>query len=95
MRFGTRGADKFAGDEFRPAADGLPILDDALASLRCLTVDTVAGGDHTILIARVEAAQLRRDGKPAVTVDRSYWDLVPRGRPVNRGAQDDLHTASI
>jgi flavin reductase ActVB len=78
VRFATKGADKFAGNEFRPAADGLPILDHALASLRCLTVDKAAGGDHTILIARVEDAQLRRDGKPAVNVDRRYWDLVPR-----------------
>ena len=77
-RFGTKGADKFAGHEFRPAADGLPILDDALASLRCLTVDTVVAGDHTILIARVEHAQLSRDGKPAVNADRRYWDLVSR-----------------
>jgi flavin reductase ActVB len=77
-RFGTKGADKFAGGEFRPAADGLPILDDALVSLRCRTVDQAAGGDHTILIARVEDSQVRRDGKPAVNVDRRYWDLVPR-----------------
>jgi flavin reductase ActVB len=78
LRFGTKNADKFAGNEFRLAADGLPILDDALVSLRCRTVELAAGGDHTILIACVEAAQVRRDGKPAVNVDRRYWDLVPR-----------------
>ncbi len=78
LRFGTPGADKFAGGEFRRAADGLPILDDALVSLRCKTADQAAGGDHTILIGRVEDAQLRRDGRPAVNVDRRYWDLVPR-----------------
>ena len=78
QRFGTKDADKFAGNEFRPAADGLPVLDDALVTLQCRTVDQAAGGDHTILIARVEDAQLRREGKPAVNVDRRYWDLVPR-----------------
>jgi flavin reductase ActVB len=78
VRFATKGADKFAGNEFRAAADGLPILDDSLVNLRCRTVDQAAGGDHTILIARVEAARLRRDGTPAVNVDRRYWDLVPR-----------------
>ena len=77
-RFATKGADKFAGNEFRPAADGLPILEDALVSLRCRTIEKAGGGDHTILIACVEDAQLRRDGKPAVSVDRRYWDLVPR-----------------
>jgi flavin reductase ActVB len=77
-RFGTKGADKFAGNEFRPDRDGLPVLDDALVRLRCRTVELAEGGDHTILIARVDEAQLRRDGKPAVHVDRRYWDLVPR-----------------
>jgi len=79
VRFATKGADKFAGNEFRPAADGLPILDDALVNLRCRTVEQTVAGDHTILIARVEAAQLRPDGTPAVNVDRRYWDLTPRG----------------
>lgn len=78
VRFATKGADKFAGDEFRAAADGLPILDDALVNLHCRTVEQTVGGDHTILIARVEAAQLRPDGTPAVNVDRRYLDLVPR-----------------
>jgi flavin reductase ActVB len=78
MRFATRGADKFAGEEFSPADDGVPVLDDALVSLRCRTTETAEGGDHTILIATVEEAQLRRDGTPAVHVDRRYWDLMPR-----------------
>lgn len=79
-RFGTKSADKFAGLEtvFRPAADGLPVLDDALVSLHCRIVDQAAGGDHTILIASVEDAHVRPDGKPAVNVDRRYWDLAPR-----------------
>jgi hypothetical protein len=33
VRFGTRDGDKYAGDEPGPAADALPILDDAVASL--------------------------------------------------------------
>jgi flavin reductase ActVB len=77
-RFGTKGADKFAGDEFCADSDGLPILADAVVSLRCRTVELPQGGDHTILIARVEEAQLRRDGTPAVHADRRYWALIPR-----------------
>jgi hypothetical protein len=34
----------------------LPILDDVLARLLCLTGDAVAGGDRAILKARVEHA---------------------------------------
>jgi flavin reductase ActVB len=77
-RFGTAGADKFSGGEFRRGADGLPILDDALVSMRCATSNLADGGDHTILIAHVDEVRLRRDGAPAVHVDRCYWDLVPR-----------------
>jgi flavin reductase ActVB len=78
IRFATRGASKFSGGEFRTGDDGLPILDDALVSLRCRTVERAEGGDHTILIALVESTQLRSDGTPAVLADRRYWDLVPR-----------------
>jgi flavin reductase ActVB len=77
-RFATKGADKFGGGEFRAAEDGLPVLDDALVSLRCRTTETAQGGDHTILIAHVEEAQLRNEGTPVVHVDRRYWDLIPR-----------------
>lgn len=77
-RFGTRGVDKFAGDEFRAGDDGLPILDEAVVSMRCRTVERAEGGDHTILVAHVEDVRLRREGTPAVRVDHHYWDLVPR-----------------
>jgi flavin reductase ActVB len=77
-RFATKGADKFAGDDFRAAADGLPALPDALVSLRCRTAQLVEGGDHTILIARVEDAGVRPGGRPVVHADRRYWELIPR-----------------
>lgn len=79
VRFATRGADKFSGLEtvFRAAADGLPALDGAIVSLNCRTVERAAAGDHTILIARVDDAQLRPEGAPIVHVNRRYWDLTP------------------
>jgi flavin reductase ActVB len=77
-RFATKGADKFAGDDFRPGKDGLPVLENALVTMRCRTVERTGGGDHTILIARVEDTRLRCGGTPAVHADRRYWDLVPR-----------------
>jgi flavin reductase ActVB len=77
-RFATRGTDKFEASGFGLADDGLPMLDDAPVSLRCRTVELAEGGDHTILIASVEDAQLRREAPPAVHVDRRFWDLVPR-----------------
>ena len=76
-RFATKGADKFAGNAFGPDRDGLPVLDGALVSLRCRTVELPRAGDHTILIASVEDVQLRPDGTPAVHADRRYWALTP------------------
>ena len=79
VRFATRGVDKFSGLEaaFRADADGLPVLDGALVSLNCRTVERTDAGDHTILIARVDDAQLRPDGAPIVHANRRYWDLTP------------------
>jgi len=54
MRFATRGAPKFDGAGFQPDADGLPFLKDVSISLRCATYSKVDGGDHLVLIGRVE-----------------------------------------
>jgi 3-hydroxy-9,10-secoandrosta-1,3,5(10)-triene-9,17-dione monooxygenase reductase component len=51
----TKGADKFAGIGWRPAeVTGSPVIDGALAHLDC-TIHTVhEGGDHYVVIGRVE-----------------------------------------
>ena len=79
LRFARKNIDKFAGGEFRPGvADGLPVLDEALVSLKCSTHARYEGGDHTILIGRVEYARVRAAGAPALHFDRRFWDLVER-----------------
>lgn len=55
------GAEKFEGVGYRPGSLGLPILKDALAELECTTVHAYQGGDHTIFVGRVEAADWRGD----------------------------------
>ena len=54
--FATRGADKFAGRRFRAGEHGLPVLDEAVARLHCSPHSQYPGGDHTILVGRVEGA---------------------------------------
>lgn len=77
VRFATKGADKFAGAGFRPGrADGLPVLDDALVSLKCATHARHEGGDHTILIGAVEYITLRRNSNPALHYSRRFWTLL-------------------
>lgn len=81
MRFARKGEAKFGGGEFRPGeADGLPVLDDALVSLKCRTHARYEGGDHTILIGEVEYVRLRRGGRPALHYSRRFWRLI-EGEP--------------
>jgi 3-hydroxy-9,10-secoandrosta-1,3,5(10)-triene-9,17-dione monooxygenase reductase component len=63
------GAEKFA-ETTHTEADGVPVLDDALAWLVCDVWDMLPGGDHTIGIGRVTAMQVQ-EGEPLV-----FW----RGR---------------
>jgi flavin reductase (DIM6/NTAB) family NADH-FMN oxidoreductase RutF len=51
--FASRGADKFAGVSWHPAATGSPILDDAVAWIDCETEVVHSAGDHDIVVGRV------------------------------------------
>jgi flavin reductase (DIM6/NTAB) family NADH-FMN oxidoreductase RutF len=64
-RFATTRLDKFDGVPFHMSPLELPLLDDALAQLECVTVGTHVEGDHTILVGRVERAHLG-SGEPLV-----------------------------
>ena len=54
FKFATKGCDKFGGDEFSEGSSGLPILPDCPVSLECNTTNVYEGGDHVILVGRVE-----------------------------------------
>jgi flavin reductase (DIM6/NTAB) family NADH-FMN oxidoreductase RutF len=56
-RFATTGGDKFDGIAWSKGPQGLPLISDCLASIECHTVHAYPGGDHTIFVGRVEAAQ--------------------------------------
>lgn len=63
-RFGISGApDKFDQLGYRTAITGSPLLDDALAWMDCRVVESHAGGDHSIFIGEVLAADARA-GEP-------------------------------
>lgn len=55
--------EKFEGATHR-AADGVPVLDDALAWLVCDVQELLPGGDHTIAIGRVVQAWTSPDDGP-------------------------------
>ncbi|MET7991711.1 flavin reductase family protein [Amycolatopsis sp. NPDC005232] len=53
--FARSGTDKYAGVEWRPAPSGSPILFGVAAWIDCTLEHEYAGGDHTIVAARVQA----------------------------------------
>ena len=78
MRFATRGAAKFDEAGFESDADGLPILRDVSISLRCAAYSKVDGGDHLVLIGRVEEVAIG-DEMPFVYFRRKFHSLALDG----------------
>jgi flavin reductase ActVB len=75
VRFATRGADKFDGGSFRTDEHGLPVLEEAYVTLRCSLYMKHPGGDHTILVGRVEGTRIDESRAPAVYFRRGFHTL--------------------
>jgi 3-hydroxy-9,10-secoandrosta-1,3,5(10)-triene-9,17-dione monooxygenase reductase component len=63
-RFAARGADKFAGLAPDPTHLGTPALDAGAARLDCRVWRTYDGGDHAIVVGRVERIEERDGARP-------------------------------
>ena len=70
-RFATTRLDKFDGVPFRMSALSLPLIDEALMQLECVTVSTHLEGDHTILVGRVEHTHVG-SGEPLIYYRGQY-----------------------
>ncbi|MBI2206697.1 MAG: flavin reductase family protein [Candidatus Rokubacteria bacterium] len=77
-RFASSKLDKFETVTYRTSDLGLPLIDQALASLECTTVNTHVEGDHTIFVGLVERASAA-DGAPLLYFRGKYDSL--RGDP--------------
>lgn len=77
-RFGSRTADKFADAAWYTSDLDLPALHDALAVIEC-TVDRVAdGGDHYIVIGRVQSlSETTAAGRPLLFYRGQYTAIEP------------------
>jgi flavin reductase (DIM6/NTAB) family NADH-FMN oxidoreductase RutF len=63
--FAVSGGDKFAGVGWRPAGNGAPVLDGALAWVECDFELAHDAGDHELVLGRVRDMGVSR-GKPLV-----------------------------
>ncbi|MCB5178301.1 flavin reductase family protein [Streptomyces antimicrobicus] len=76
--FAVSGADKFAGVEHGPApATGAPRLDAVPAWIDCRIHAVHTGGDHLIVVGRVEAMGASGEGEPLVFHKGRFGRFVP------------------
>jgi flavin reductase (DIM6/NTAB) family NADH-FMN oxidoreductase RutF len=73
-QFAEPAADKFSNVKTSATADGIPVIDDALANLECRLVHVYDGGDHTIFVGEVEHVTVR-DGVPLIYSQGEYGGL--------------------
>jgi flavin reductase (DIM6/NTAB) family NADH-FMN oxidoreductase RutF len=64
--FATQSPDKFKGLDYDVSSAGVPLLRNCLANLECRREAVHEGGDHLIIVGRVEVARLAEDGPPLV-----------------------------
>lgn len=74
-RFAIPGGDKFAGFDHRPGDNGCQVLDGCLVSLECSIVNEYVGGDHLIIVGRVERLHRDGEGKPLLRFRGDYAKL--------------------
>lgn len=74
--FASRQPDKFATIPFRIGQTGVPLLEDAIATLECRLVSQFPGGDHSIFVGEVLATSVQHDSKPLLYFRSSYHQLT-------------------
>ncbi|MET0375990.1 MAG: flavin reductase family protein [Rhizorhabdus sp.] len=67
-----KGLERFEGGGWTPGADGVLVLDDALASLMCRITQTVDVSTHTLFIGEVENVINHDEITPLVWVDGTF-----------------------
>jgi flavin reductase ActVB len=75
-RFAVGGPEKFDHPDVTSDERGLPVIRGALTRLACSAAGLLDGGDHSILIGRVEHAPVA-GGAPLVHFDRGFRGLRP------------------
>ena len=71
-QFATSGGDKFRGIAWRPAANGAPTLEGALASIEADIEFEHLAGDHSIVVDRVTALQAHQGREPLLFYRGEY-----------------------
>ena len=73
-RFASQVDDRFDGIATRPGIDGIPVIEDAVATIECSRYAALDGGDHTIFVGLVEAISVS-DASPLLYFRSNYRSL--------------------
>lgn len=76
-QFSTKGIDRFEGVEWSSGFDDLPVIAGTLASFECSREHTYDGGDHLILVGRIEHFTVGDRDRPALGYFRSAYISHP------------------
>lgn len=73
--FASRTEDRFEGLHVRQGKLKVPLLDDALAIVECRLHASLPGGDHTIYVGEVVAAEIG-EGRPLLYFRSAYGTIA-------------------
>lgn len=76
-QFAAKGADKFAGVDWRPGPTGSPILECALAWIDCDIAGTHEVGDHDLVLGRVRELDVGQPADPLLFFRGGYGRFSP------------------
>jgi flavin reductase (DIM6/NTAB) family NADH-FMN oxidoreductase RutF len=76
LRFCFGGARKMADIELARGKTGCPLIRPALAAFECLPYATYEGGDHLIIVGRVDSFEATPDGDPLVFYRGGYHAIA-------------------
>ncbi|WP_018788109.1 flavin reductase family protein [Micromonospora sp. CNB394] len=76
-RFASKRGDKFAQGRFVRTANGLTVVDGAVAVIECDLHQQHEAGDHVILVGLVHSVRMAATRSPALYVDRAFGAVGP------------------
>jgi 3-hydroxy-9,10-secoandrosta-1,3,5(10)-triene-9,17-dione monooxygenase reductase component len=79
----TPDRESFCGAAWQPGPTGLPLLDGAVATLECSTVETIRAGDHDLLVARVDSLAAATDHPMPLLYYRRRYLRIERARALD------------
>ncbi|MET0233058.1 MAG: 3-hydroxy-9,10-secoandrosta-1,3,5(10)-triene-9,17-dione monooxygenase reductase subunit [Kibdelosporangium sp.] len=91
-RFGRAGADKFTGTAWSPSPGGAPILDGVLTWIDCSVEEVRDGGDHHVVIGRVQHLGTCRDAQPLLFYRGRYTATDQKAERKPNAMLDNLFT---